>query len=92
MARTSDMFGALIITLLIFYPCLSNAQVDNHVPLFVFGDSLYDTGMTLYNGVSGAAADHWPFGKTYFKKPAGRYSDVRVIPDFMINDPIEKSW
>lgn len=66
---------------LILAPSLTNAQYKP--PLFVFGDSLYDDGMTLYNGVKGAGAEFWPYGETYFKKPAGRYSDGRLIPDFI---------
>uniref|UniRef100_A0A803KQX0 Uncharacterized protein n=1 Tax=Chenopodium quinoa TaxID=63459 RepID=A0A803KQX0_CHEQI len=74
----------ILLTLTLYATLLfttSNAQ--DKTPLFVFGDSLYDGGMTLYNGVEGAGAEFWPYGMTYFKRPAGRYSDGRVIPDFL---------
>ncbi|XP_021716585.1 GDSL esterase/lipase 4-like [Chenopodium quinoa] len=76
--RTILLTLALYATLLF---TTSNAQAKT--PLFVFGDSLYDGGMTLYNGIEGAGAEFWPYGDTYFKRPAGRYSDGRVIPDFL---------
>lgn len=59
------------------------SAVDAKVGFYIFGDSMYDNGMTLYNGVQGAGAEFWPYGETYFKKPAGRYSDGRLIPDFV---------
>ncbi|XP_021847495.1 GDSL lipase [Spinacia oleracea] len=82
-AITTNMFPtlALLATLLFLSPSPSNAQYKP--PLYVFGDSLYDDGMTLYNGVKGAGAEFWPYGETYFKKPSGRYSDGRLIPDFV---------
>ncbi|KAL9247243.1 hypothetical protein vseg_020695 [Gypsophila vaccaria] len=61
----------------------ATAASGNPAPLFVFGDSLYDGGMTLYNGIAGAGAEFWPYGETFFKKPVGRYCDGRVIPDFL---------
>ncbi|CAO2824664.1 unnamed protein product [Amaranthus hypochondriacus] len=72
---------SILAILLILFPSFSNAQYKP--PLFVFGDSLYDNGMTLYNGVKGAGAEFWPYGETFFKKPVGRYSDGRLIPDFI---------
>ncbi|KAL2932951.1 GDSL esterase/lipase 4 [Bienertia sinuspersici] len=68
--------------LLLYSLTTSNAQ-DRATPMFVFGDSLFDTGMTLFNGVEGAGAEFWPYGESYFLRPAGRYSDGRVIPDFL---------
>lgn len=64
-------------------PLLPKSNAQNKAALYVFGDSLYDGGMTLYNGVKGAGAEFWPYGETYFRKPAGRYSDGRLIPDFI---------
>lgn len=73
----------LFITLIIWlFPFVLNAE-QNKTPLYVFGDSLFDNGMTLYNGIRGAGADNWPYGDTYFKKPAGRFSDGLLIPDFI---------
>ncbi|XP_021847433.1 GDSL esterase/lipase 4-like [Spinacia oleracea] len=84
MARTTTNILAILAicaTILFISPTTSNAQDKNL--LFVFGDSLYDGGMTLYNGVEGAGAEFWPYGENYFKRPAGRYTDGRVIPDFL---------
>ncbi|CAN1218920.1 GDSL esterase/lipase At4g01130 [Linum perenne] len=47
--------------------------------IFNFGDSNSDTG-----GFWAAfPAQSAPFGMTYFKKPAGRASDGRLIVDFL---------
>lgn len=65
----------------IFGNIVSNA---NHLPykaIFNFGDSTSDTG--------NAAFDHppmdknSPYGSTYFKHPAGRMSNGRLIIDFI---------
>lgn len=48
--------------------------------LFVFGDSYVDTGNTR-KGVPGSWKD--PYGVTFPGKPAGRFSDGRVLTDFI---------
>ncbi|WCJ40473.1 GDSL lipase [Euphorbia peplus] len=53
-----------------------------HVPLFIFGDSLFDTGNNIYVKHDGKA-NFFPYGESFFKFPAGRYSDGRIIPDFI---------
>ncbi|CAK9310996.1 unnamed protein product [Citrullus colocynthis] len=55
------------------------------VPLFVFGDSLYDVGNNNYiNTTTISQANFPPYGQTFFKFPTGgRFSDGRVIPDFI---------
>ncbi|XP_021716586.1 GDSL esterase/lipase 4-like [Chenopodium quinoa] len=78
-ARSSNILPTLYATLLIVSLTTCNAKNL----LYVFGDSLFDAGMTLYTGVAGDGAEFWPYGRTYFKKPAGRYCDGRVIPDFL---------
>ncbi|WCJ27927.1 GDSL lipase [Euphorbia peplus] len=53
-----------------------------HVPLFIFGDSLFDTGNNNYLK-NGAKANFFPYGESFFKSPTGRFSDGRIIPDFI---------
>lgn len=82
MANRANTYTTLL--LLFLSPLVCAAQIPHHhAPFFVFGDSLYDGGMTLYIGIKGAAAEFWPYGYTFFRKPAGRYSDGRLIPDFI---------
>ncbi|KAL9241900.1 hypothetical protein vseg_015960 [Gypsophila vaccaria] len=94
MAKTRSVMLVMILvtcTTLVFYsPFSSEAEIEAKLPamdlqrwpLYVFGDSLYDTGMGFYVD-KGPAADSYPYGNTYFKKPAGRFSDGRLIPDFI---------
>ncbi|WCJ28926.1 GDSL lipase [Euphorbia peplus] len=53
-----------------------------HVPLFLFGDSLFDTGNTNYLK-NANKANFFPYGESFFKVPTGRFSDGRIIPDFI---------
>lgn len=48
--------------------------------LFVFGDSYADTG-----NIGKTAANSWkvPYGITFPGKPAGRFSDGRVLTDYL---------
>ncbi|XP_054782779.1 GDSL esterase/lipase At5g03610-like isoform X2 [Prosopis cineraria] len=48
--------------------------------IFVFGDSYADTGNSLKGKSSAWKA---PYGTTYPGKPAGRFSDGRVLTDFV---------
>ncbi|CAI9280893.1 unnamed protein product [Lactuca saligna] len=65
--------------------CLSSHGIfDQHVALFVFGDSLFDPGNNNYiNTTADFQANHWPYGQSYFNPPTGRFSDGRLIPDFI---------
>ncbi|KAF5740557.1 GDSL esterase/lipase 1 [Tripterygium wilfordii] len=65
-------------------PVASRSKKQLHAPLFIFGDSLYDAGNNNYlNTTKPNQASLWPYGETYFKHPTGRYSNGRVIPDFI---------
>ena len=57
-------------------------RLFNFLPskLFVFGDSYADTGN---NKKSEANSWKYPYGITFPGKPAGRYSDGRVLTDFL---------
>lgn len=51
---------------------------------FIFGDGLYDSGNTEYIiHDEYLPVYHSPYGNTYFKRGTGRYSDGRLIPDFI---------
>ncbi|CAL0322886.1 unnamed protein product [Lupinus luteus] len=55
-----------------------------HGGLFIFGDSYFDNGNNNYINTSiSVQANYPPYGETFFKYPSGRYSDGRVIPDFI---------
>ncbi|TKY64212.1 GDSL esterase/lipase 5 [Spatholobus suberectus] len=57
---------------------------ENHRALFIFGDSIYDPGNNDYiNATTFFQANFPPYGETFFKYPSGRFSDGRVIPDFI---------
>ncbi|QCE13401.1 zeta-carotene desaturase [Vigna unguiculata] len=52
--------------------------------LFVFGDSIFDAGNNNYiNTTADNYANFFPYGETFFNYPTGRFSDGRVIPDFL---------
>ena len=57
---------------------------ENHKALFIFGDSLFDAGNNNYiNATTFFQANFPPYGETFFKYPSGRFSNGRVIPDFI---------
>ncbi|KAK4591488.1 hypothetical protein RGQ29_021620 [Quercus rubra] len=57
-----------------------------HVALFIFGDSLVDAGNNnnYINSTTEAQANYGPYGETFFKYPTGRFSNGRIIPDFIV--------
>ncbi|XP_045806172.1 GDSL esterase/lipase 5-like isoform X3 [Trifolium pratense] len=89
MARKKIHFCFLIFSLsygiLIPTRCLGNICLPKqHVALFVFGDSLFDVGNNNYiNTTIDNQANYSPYGETFFNFPTGRFSDGRVIPDFV---------
>lgn len=59
-------------------------QSPPKVSLFVFGDSLLDPGNNNYiNTTTDFQANFSPYGETFFKYPTGRFSDGRLIQDFI---------
>lgn len=53
-------------------------------PLFIFGDSILDAGNNNYiQTTSFAQANFYPYGITFFNFPTGRFSDGRLICDFI---------
>lgn len=61
-----------------------NTDDNNKAGLFVFGDSLYDPGNNNYiNTTTDFQANFRPYGESFFPRPTGRFSDGRLIPDFI---------
>lgn len=81
--RTKNILCTLSLCTTLLFVSVTTSNAQDKIPLYVFGDSLFDAGMTLHVNVEGDGAKYWPYGQTYFKGPAGRYSDGRVIPDFL---------
>ena len=57
---------------------------ESAVPaLFVFGDSAADAGTNNYIPNSRAHVDFPPYGRTFFHRPTGRFTDGRTVFDFI---------
>jgi hypothetical protein len=69
--------------------CDHSRQPKRHVAMFLFGDSIFDSGNNNYINVNVSyRANYWPYGETFFHYfPTGRFTDGRLIVDF-----IGKHW
>lgn len=62
----------------------SYAAAVCHSAIYSFGDSLADTGNWLAsNPIAAAIVDKPPYGETYFKRATGRFSDGRLVVDYI---------
>ncbi|KAK1326038.1 GDSL esterase/lipase [Acorus calamus] len=59
----------------------SPVLTNKYTSIFSFGDSITDTGN--YRRLQGDDVAPPPYGMTYFKRPTGRFSDGRLIIDFI---------
>ncbi|KAK9056538.1 hypothetical protein SSX86_023900 [Deinandra increscens subsp. villosa] len=72
--------------LLMLSGCSSTSQSHfnkQSYALFVFGDSFFDPGNNYINTTTYYQANFRPYGISYFNPPTGRFSDGRLIPDFV---------
>nr|XP_023881937.1 GDSL esterase/lipase 5 [Quercus suber]POE73701.1 gdsl esterase/lipase 5 [Quercus suber] len=89
MARPSSLFLIFFLHLVLVSSSTTSTETRsehsrNHVALFIFGDSFFDAGNNNYiNTTTLDQANFWPYGETYFKFPTGRFSDGRLISDFI---------
>lgn len=57
---------------------------QKRLAFFIFGDSFFDPGNNNFiNTTQDFRANFTPYGETFFKYPTGRFSDGRLIPDFI---------
>ncbi|KAL2250987.1 UNVERIFIED_CONTAM: GDSL esterase/lipase 5 [Sesamum indicum] len=61
------------------------ASAQKHTAFFIFGDSSVDPGNNNYiDTIPENRANHKPYGQNgFFKDPTGRFSDGRIIVDFI---------
>ncbi|CDP13236.1 unnamed protein product [Coffea canephora] len=81
-----DLLILLLLVTLLLGPVCSSAPTlteCNFPAIFNFGDSNSDTG--ALSAAFGQAPP--PNGETYFHSPAGRFSDGRLVVDFIGNTP-----
>ncbi|KAF8089068.1 hypothetical protein N665_0519s0025 [Sinapis alba] len=65
-------------------PSYDGDMSDNVTALFIFGDSFLDAGNNNYINTSTLdQANFPPYGQTFFGLPTGRFSDGRLISDFI---------
>jgi hypothetical protein len=78
-------FWVLFVVFLIPTQCLNHQCLrKEHVALFIFGDSFVDAGNNNYiNATTDFQANYEPYGETFFKYPTGRFSNGRLISDFI---------
>lgn len=79
---------ASLVHLLLLHPVGCSAELEwkeNDAALFIFGDSLYDVGANNYiNTTVDFRANFSPYGESFLHKyPTGRFSDGRLLPDFI---------
>lgn len=82
MARLVLLLCSFIFTATSVNLVCSRSLQKHHTALFVFGDSLYDPGNNNYIDTI-IRANYYPYGETFFKYPTGRFSDGRMIADFI---------
>ena len=73
------LFMIFCISLVIHTKCCDQTK---KAALFIFGDSAFDAGNNNYFNTS-AQGNYFPYGETFFKYPTGRFSNGRLIPDFI---------
>ncbi|XP_051124988.1 GDSL esterase/lipase At1g31550-like [Andrographis paniculata] len=82
---TISVITLLAASLLVSVSVSADPMVGCYDSIVSFGDSLADTGNILFpsvhNTVPPSASP--PFGRTFFKHPTGRYSDGRLVIDFI---------
>ncbi|XP_074575382.1 GDSL esterase/lipase At1g28650-like [Curcuma longa] len=81
MAIASSVFLCLFFALAYLHAQLAGGC---YTSIFSFGDSLADTGnLLLVTGSDGTSVGRLPYGETFFHRPTGRFSDGRLMIDFI---------
>ncbi|XP_039128114.1 GDSL esterase/lipase At1g54790 [Dioscorea cayenensis subsp. rotundata] len=79
---SSIHFSFFLLLLIVFFPFSFSIEF-NYPTVFNFGDSNSDTGIRI---AAGLEEINPPYGETYFLRPSGRFSDGRLIIDFLMDE------
>ncbi|PWA78027.1 SGNH hydrolase-type esterase domain-containing protein [Artemisia annua] len=75
---------AVVVIMCLLIPTKCRENIHKQVLVFVLGDSLFDPGNNNYiNTTTAFQANYTPYGESYFNPPTGRFSNGRIIPDFI---------
>lgn len=76
------MIGLIIVYILVLlpHPALGKCAFP---AIFNFGDSTSDTGGIHVSFPFRTLSEHFPYGETFFHRPVNRYSDGRLLIDFL---------
>ncbi|KAI3872862.1 hypothetical protein MKX03_029151 [Papaver bracteatum] len=75
-------FNNLIIVSILLATTVNPVLGSYYKSVFSFGDSIADTGNVLYSQPD-ESVGKLPYGETYFHRATGRFSDGRIILDFI---------
>ncbi|KAH9324706.1 hypothetical protein KI387_004884, partial [Taxus chinensis] len=81
-ASVAALISVIVFALAVFCNCVTEESKNCHFrTIFNFGDSNSDTGglVAAAYGLDSVP----PYGETFFKKPAGRFCDGRLVIDFL---------
>lgn len=67
-----------------YAPAPKNRSGSCYPRMFSFGDSLIDTGNFIHYSKAPGSVSRSPYGRTFFGRPTGRWSDGRLIVDFIV--------
>ncbi|KAM3339218.1 hypothetical protein P3S68_031304 [Capsicum galapagoense] len=74
----------------------SSCVLEYNVPsIFIFGDSILDSGSNHYKKNCSVQADFPPYGSNFFHHPTGRFTSGRTVTDFIsefIGIPLQKPY
>ncbi|CAL5084328.1 unnamed protein product [Urochloa decumbens] len=62
----------------------ANGTSSRYSRFFSFGDSQIDTGNYIRYSADPGPVSRLPYGETFFHRPTGRWSDGRLIVDFIV--------
>ncbi|KAG8056025.1 hypothetical protein GUJ93_ZPchr0001g32270 [Zizania palustris] len=81
----SPAAAVLVVAVAVLLPAAQARGEPCYPRVFCFGDSLADTGnyAFLYGNDSGQPALWPPYGETYFHRATGRFSNGRLVVDFV---------